>query len=168
MKTGSFTNVSNLCTNTVKIVTVDVTKDMYIHDNTALFPRFEYRETIDAPRRLRKFNDCARVYTAKKLDPLLRIEQIKDDRERWLFRELCKISGVVDYFKISKRLESFEEYTEILQDAANWAACHTYGSETLGLECTKRNVMVDNGKLILNDIFYCSNQLKKVQRGLII
>ena len=158
---GTFTNVITdpENKNMVKIITVDDTKGAYVYERPALFPLLSYEDTVDAPERLSSLHTYARVYKADRLDRLTHLDQIKDDREKWLFKELCKIKFAFGHSNIHDMFGMLEEFAEELQAMAGHVANLAYGPEHLVFECTKRSAMIKDGRLILNDIFFCNSQL---------
>lgn len=159
---GTFTNVITDPEDqkSVRIITVDDTKGSYVYGRSALFPLLTYEDTIDAPKRLRNIRTYARVYKADRLDKLTRLDQIKDDREKWLFKELCKIKFAVGCSSIFKMFERLGEFTGELQGMAGHVADWAYGPEHLAFECSKRNAMIKGGRLVLSDIFFCYDQFQ--------
>ena len=105
------------------------------------------------------------TYKAKKYNKVSKIMGLLNDEHKNLYRELRKVNS--NYFGNYKgyshlnaefdKLSISEEHKEALREALDGLA--NYGQDMM-FEISPRNIFIEDGQLILSDVFFMKSQLR--------
>ena len=110
-------------------------------------------------------------YTMKKYNKVKSLKSALEPDQYQLYKELVNIFKSIPF--IQNHYDSFNVIRELFDNSSlsneikgvmieAIEACANYGSD-VGFEISPRNVAVDNGKLILLDIFFIKSALRRQQ-----
>lgn len=154
---GLFSTVYRLNETQVLIKSTDYVKEclsMQWHDSEGIFPEIE-----------RVDNE---FYTCKYYEPVKSLKNSLNDEHYAVYRELRDLSiGFIknshdNYFKWREQFQtvSNEEFRYALINMIDNLT--NYGTE-ISFEISPRNVAVENGRLILLDVFFFKDQANKIR-----